>query len=251
MAFPKRASLKAGTPCARCRAPCIFSGGRGKLLSSLKMINTLYYEKGEAVFEQGEPVSGFYVLCRGRVKEGWRTSLGEKRTLRLLDPGGLLALAEALTGELWHKTYALALEESHLLFIGSQELPTLRGEPWFLCELTRRLAQEALLFKRGIELSSYGVKERIAGLLLVMGQAPGELKPPAQQASPPRDGEGLAIGLRLTNEEFAQLAGCSPVSVSRVLNELKRRGFIERSHRGIRILDEQGLKDLAAEVLFR
>jgi len=202
------------------------------------MINTLHYEKGEAIFEQGEPVSGFYILCRGRVKEGWRTPLGVRRTLALLPQGGLLALAEVLTGRLWHETYAVALEESRLLFIGREELGTLREHPELLSELVLRLAREALLFKRGIELLSYGVKERIAGLLLTLGQDGSK-----------RDGDGFRIDFRLTNEELAELVGCSPISVSRALSEFKRRGFLERGHQGIKILNEPGLKRLAAEVL--
>jgi CRP/FNR family transcriptional regulator len=226
--------------CTGCRAPCVFSGERGRLLSSLKRINTLHYEKGEAIFEQGEPVSGFYVLCRGRVKEGWRTSLGSRRTLRLSARGGLLALAEALTGQFWHRTYAVALEESQLLFIGREELRTLRRDPELLFELTLRLAQEIALLKGGLELASYGVRERIAGLLLAMGSDPGQQDGQEQE---------LGIDFPLTNEELAELAGCSPISVSRTLNEFKRRGFLKRSHQGIKILDEQGLRSLAAEVL--
>jgi len=126
------------TKCAACKSPCILSKvDGGKLLSQLRMLNMICYEKGESIFEQGEPVSGCYIICCGQVKEGWRTSLGERRTLRILGQGRLLAVTEALSRQSWHDTYAIAIEdeESRLLFIAGQEFYTLLKHPTFSVEL--------------------------------------------------------------------------------------------------------------------
>lgn len=66
--------------------------------------------------------------------------------------------------------------------------------------------------KRGIEIHSYGMGERIASMLLAMSKEYGE-----------------KIGFRLTNDEIAELVGCSAVTVSKTLSKLMKRGLISRN----------------------
>lgn len=57
---------------------------------------------------------------------------------------------------------------------------------------------------------------------------------------PPRD-EGLA----LSNYDVAELVGSTPETVSKVLCEFAKRRFISRDRCHIKVLDSQGLAEMA------
>lgn len=51
-------------------------------------------------------------------------------------------------------------------------------------------------------------------------------------------------GLTLSNYDIAELVGSTPESVSKVLCEFSKRGFISRDRCQIEILDSEGLANL-------
>ena len=53
--------------------------------------------------------------------------------------------------------------------------------------------------------------------------------------------------IRSTHEEIGSAVGASRVTVSRVLNDLARKGILETRYRAIRILDRERLRALASE----
>lgn len=57
--------------------------------------------------------------------------------------------------------------------------------------------------------------------------------------------ENYEIDIYLTHEAIGNIIGCSRVTVTRVLNELKAEGIIDTSNRRIKILDMEALKELA------
>ncbi|MFQ5794168.1 MAG: Crp/Fnr family transcriptional regulator [Candidatus Bipolaricaulia bacterium] len=216
----------------------MFSRDRGKLLSQLRMVNTLHYEGGEVIFEQGGPVSGCYIICTGKTKESWRTSMGKKHTIKILGQGGLLAFAEVLSNQVWHDTCTIALEDTSAVFIGKEELQNLLRWQELSTELSLRLARETVFLKRELGLKSYYVEERVASLLLTIGKDYGT-----------KDEDGSFIDFKFTNEELAELVGCTPVTVSRTLSKLIKRNLISRNGQRIKILNEQDLKRLSADVI--
>lgn len=229
--------MKMDKLCKVCNDRCIFSRNN-HLLNQLQAFNRIDYEKGETIFEQGEPVSGFYVVCWGQVKEGWRTSIGEKRTVRILNPGGLLAIADVLSGQDWHNTYAVSLAKSSLLFIDKKEVQILLRDSKFTAILTYRLAQDTIFLQKRLEMSSYSVSERIATILLTLSKEYGK-----------KEQDRIVIDFELTNNQIAELAGCSPIVVSRTLCMFIKRGWIARNRRKIAIVEEQDLVRLAADVV--
>ena len=183
-------------------------------------------------------MGGLYVLCRGRVKEGWHTPRVKQRHLfRYLTPGEVLAAAEVFTQKIWHMTYAMSLEESRLLFLGQEECSLLLEEPSLGSSLLHQLAREVIWTKQQMKLRCHGLIERVAWLLLT-------LAPPKAGVDNPQPG----LQPRLTNGELAEMAGCSPVSVSRVLNRLRREGILAREKGQILVLDPKRLQRLAGDL---
>ena len=51
--------------------------------------------------------------------------------------------------------------------------------------------------------------------------------------------EGQLIDLRLTHQEIAEIIGSSRVTVTRILNDFEKQGFIQRLHRKLVVPHEQ------------
>lgn len=211
------------------------NGSDGCLLQRLApelpggLVNRVFFEKGETLFEQGEAVAGCYLLCRGWVKELHRTPGGEKRVLRLVGPEGALALEEVLLEKGWHETAAHALTDACVVFLrrrGVQEL--LRRTEW-AAFFGVRLAQAAEALKLAHRRSALSVRARLASLLLEL------------------DRRELLPRLALTNEELGELVGCTPVAVSQNLSRLKRVGALDRRRRSLTVLDPQALQAQAVD----
>ncbi len=59
------------------------------------------------------------------------------------------------------------------------------------------------------------------------------------------NGDGVELDVFLTHETLGNIIGCSRVTVTRVLNQLKIEGIIDTSNRRIKILNFDALKDLS------
>lgn len=188
------------------------------------LVNRVFFERGETLFEQGEAVAGCYLLCRGWVKEFYRTPGGEKRALRLVGPEGALALEEVLLEKSWHETAAHALTDACVVFLRRQAVPELLQKPEWAAFFGVRLARAAETLKLTHQRGALSVRARLASLLLEL------------------DRRGLLPELALTNEELGELVGCTPVAVSQNLGRLKRVGALDRRRRSLTVLDPHALQ---------
>jgi CRP/FNR family cyclic AMP-dependent transcriptional regulator len=81
------------------------------------------------------------------------------------------------------------------------------------------------------ELISSDVFRRVVHTLLRLADEYGEQK-----------GDGIFIGLPMTNRDFANMVGTSRESVNRVLNQLKKRQLLDIDRKGILIYDLEALR---------
>jgi len=131
----------------------------------------LNFKKGDAIFAQGSPVSGCYLLCRGRAKLFRYTIEGKKQLLKLLGPGDILA-AELLAGKDWYETSAVALEEAQARFIWREEFfALLEKHPAMAKQVSRRLADDLLgLYNHLTQRAYESAQARLVNLLLELGE---------------------------------------------------------------------------------
>lgn len=211
------------------------SGSGGCLLPRLSaelpggLANRVFFERGETLFEQGEGVAGCYLLCRGWVKEFYRTPAGEKRALRLVGPQGALALEAVLLEKSWHETAAQALTDVCVVFLRRRGIRELLRKADWAAFFGVRLAQATEALKLTHQRHTASVRARLAALLLEL------------------DRQGILGELAPTNEELGELVGCTPVAVSQNLCRLKRAGALERRRRSLAILDPQALQAQATD----
>jgi len=200
-----------------------------------RLLRPIDYDKDEVIFQEGEPAFGLYVICRGRVKLTKRSSKGKRQILKLVGPGEILGEKTMFDQEVY-TAFAKTLEPTRLYFIERNAfIDFLYRHPQVAINLIEKLARELKSFQnRLIEISYEGSTERLARLLLKVGEVCGV-----------EEDQRLYLGVELSRAELAEMAGVSTETAIRVLSRLRERGLIELEGHKIYIRDREGLERLA------
>jgi CRP-like cAMP-binding protein len=221
-----------------CKGECswIFSELDEKGKAALRaMAKTIAYAKGELIFQEGEPAFGFYVMCEGKVKLAKHSPQGKKQILKLLGPSELLGEKTMFDREVY-TAYAQTLERTRVNFYQREQfLEFLKHYPAVALKVIEKLSREIKGFQDKLMETSYeGSQERLARLLLLMAREYGH-----------QESKGIYIGIELSRQELAELAGISTETAIRTLSRFKERGFVELEGHKIYIINQDELGKLA------
>ncbi len=194
------------------------------------------YPKGTLLFGEGQTPRGVYVLHAGRVK--LFTSSGDARVLitDIAGPGDVLGLSAVVSGGT-HEVSAETLDACRVAFVEREEFRRLLGES--ACAqvyATRQLSRNYRTAHR--QASVLGLSPTAAGKLACV-----LLEHPTLNGG--RVGRGMKFKLTLTHEEIGQLIGASRETVTRLLNDFRRRRLIEVTDETLAIRDRAALEALA------
>jgi CRP-like cAMP-binding protein len=209
----------------------LFEGLPPGQIEDLAMIVTdQLFKKGETIFSEGEDGNGFYVVITGRVKIFKLSPEGKEQILHFFGPGEPFGEVPVFTGQQFPAN-AEAMEESRIFFFPRKSFVDLvKRNPSLalnmLAVLSKRLRRFAALID---DLSLKEVPGRLAAYLLYL----------SDQNKGSKD-----LELAITKAQLASLLGTIPETLSRILGKLSSQGLIETDGRRIRILDEEGLRDL-------
>jgi CRP/FNR family transcriptional regulator, cyclic AMP receptor protein len=187
------------------------------------------FAAGAVVVGQEEPGNALFVLARGKVKAVLYGGSGREIILSIFkSPGDFFGEMSLLDNQPRSATL-IADEPSTLLVLSRRDFQAhLAAQPRtamnVLGELSRRLRRADDVIGNLALLDVYG---RVARKLREMAASDGE-----------ETEEGIVIRQRPTQQEIAATIGTSRETVSRVLSELVRRGFIDMS--GRRLLLRRG-----------
>lgn len=219
--------------CGSCENPCIFYDLIKDRPELKDLITQVRYEKGDLLFQEGTPIFGCYVICKGKAKLVKRALSGKKQLFKLCGPGEILGKADLFSKDT-HSSYARTLEESWIGLIEKGNFLKLVGEhlPTVL-KIAKELSEEINVLRERLMETAYGsVRERIIHLLLSLEERHS------------RDKENALPTVDLTQTELAEMAGVARETVSRYLCKLKEEGLISFEGHRIVILDEKRLGDL-------
>jgi len=193
------------------------------------------FAAGETIFCEGDVGQALYLVAAGQVRifvhgdGGQEASVTWCRTgeffgeLALIDAGPRSASAVATQGAL---VYALSGDRFHEHMRRSSQLA------WnFLEALSVRVRNST---RQLGSLSLLDIPGRLAHKLLELAQAHGE-----------PGGDGVRIGLALTQSDLASLIGATRESINKVLGAFRRQGLIRMEHGDIVVLDRERLARLA------
>lgn len=198
---------------------------------------TFTYAEGAVIFKEKDKPKGINVLKSGCVKLSVNRENSRGRTttpeyvVRLISPGEYFGY-KAVIGNGALTTTAEAVQPSTVWFYEM-------GSLMQLLSAMNPLMQELLQQSVG-EINTYektgqfnylaSVQERIAYRLIELSDRFGV-----------KQGNGVSLNLKLTRNEFAQLASTINESLSRHLTEFKNEGLIDINGKEIIILNREGL----------
>ena len=193
------------------------------------------YERGDKVFDEGDPSETFFIVVTGRIKVFKHAPNGSDIILEIFGPGGPLGAVAAYESRPYPAS-AAAIEPATCLLIPRQAFFTLlerhpslvRG---LLGSLSMRLVE---LTNRLAELTGGRIEVRFARLFLKLSEQLG--KP---------DRGGTFIPLALSRQELADLTGTTLYTVSRTLAKWESLGLIESRKRLIFVRSAKRLEEVA------
>jgi CRP-like cAMP-binding protein len=194
------------------------------------------YEKGAALFAEGDASDSLFTVLTGRVKVYKMTARGTDVILELFGPGdpvGAVAVYETRP----YPASAVALEPTTCLVIPRQAFFSLlethpsmvRG---LLVGLTHRLVE---LTNRLTELSGGRIEGRLARFFLKLAQEMGHTRP-----------DGTFIPLTLSRQELADMIGTTIETSIRIMSRWGKDNVVRTEKAGFVVIDRSALETLAA-----
>jgi CRP/FNR family transcriptional regulator, cyclic AMP receptor protein len=228
--------------CFKCdfKTPKLFCHLSNDALRSLQKIKaTAVYPKGALLYLEGQAPRGVFILCTGRAKLSTTSAEGRTIILRIAEPGEVLGLT-SVVADTPYEVSVETLEPSQANFIAQSDFLKFLEE---YSDVGLKVAQQlthnckcAYDEIRSLGLSN-SVPEKIAKLVLRW------LQHPLEGAG--RKDE-IAVRVVLTQEEIAQLAGTSRETVSRVLGDFKKKGWLRVKGATWFILNKPALERLVS-----
>lgn len=199
--------------------------------------DVLHFKEGDILFKEGEMPRGLYYLHSGSVKVVVNRNMTRGRTTspeyvtKLVSPGEFFGYKSLVRGSA-SSSLAKAIRPTTIWLYPKDVV--LNGVQ-HASPLLKMLLQQAVSDIENYEITSQlhylaSVQERIAYQLVVLAEKFGVQTP-----------NGISLNLKLTRNEFAQLASTINESLSRHLTEFKTEGLIDLNGKEIIVKDIKGL----------
>ena len=195
---------------------------------------TMLYRPRQVIFGEGTPSTALYLVCHGAVKLYHSDRFGRDHILEVAGPGALVGEL-SLDDDDVMSVSAEALTEAQVSSFSRERLASfMERHPEtgvrFLAALSRELA---VARRKARDLALKGAESRLAGLLLQLGRAAGDVS------------VGSHLGLHYTRRELAEMIGVSTETAIRLLAALKRKGAIRADGRDVVLTDVDRLTRIA------
>lgn len=210
----------------------LFSDLSDKELEQIRQIAVdRRFERGEAIFFEGDEADGFYLVVDGRVKIYKLSSEGKEQILHLFGTGEPFGEVPVFSGQVFPAN-ADAVAKSHLLFFPRTDFVELiTKNPSLALNMLSVLSMRLRQFTVQIEsLSLKEVPGRLAAYLIYLAE---------EQRAADR------VTLPVSKAQLASLLGTIPETLSRIFSKMSDQELIRVDGREIALLDQQGLQSLA------
>lgn len=179
--------------------------------------------KDQHIVTQDEPGDALYIIARGRVKVVLFGDNGREVILTILKAGEFFG-EMSLVDDQPRSANVIACDDAQVLILKREAFNNhLLNSPKtalnVMAELSRRLRRADEIIGNLATLDVYG---RVAHIMIDLAKKDGE-----------ETEEGILIRERPTQQDIASMIGTSRETVSRVLSEFQRRGFVEMRGREI------------------
>jgi CRP/FNR family transcriptional regulator, cyclic AMP receptor protein len=197
----------------------------------------IHLKEDEIIFREGEASKGLYYLHSGCVKvvvnranSRGRTTTNEYVT-KLVSPGEYFGYRPMIKSSVM-QSHAKAVKSAVLWLYPREavQIAVAQSSP-IVKHMLGQVVSDLDSFETTSQLHYLAsVQERIAYQLVILGEKFGVPTP-----------QGLSVNLKLTRNEFAQLASTINESLSRHLTEFKNEGLLDLNGKEIIIKSKEGL----------
>jgi CRP-like cAMP-binding protein len=193
--------------------------------------------RGALLCRRGEPVNSLCVMIDGLLELSTTTRSGKRHILGHLQAGQLMNLVPFID-EQGAIHDAVAHTDAVVLLIGRELFHRLMAsEPALTHRLMRLLClRSRVTYSRLADSATLTLRQRCASLLLQL------IEPYGSQES-----NGVAISLKLSQEEFAFMVGCSRPMLNRELKQLESEGAIRTTYSHYVITNAELLRSIVGE----
>jgi CRP-like cAMP-binding protein len=197
----------------------------GDLFESLRQPK-LYHEN-QIIYQQGDSADSVYYLKSGKVKIYIASQSGSEKVLTTMTRGNLFGKASFFDGTP-RTSSAKALRQSEIIAVDKQLMARIfQMQPDVAVELLAYLSKTIELLSTQIDWMVFEqADKRIARFLCNNDELPIQT-------------------IDLTHEEIGERIGVSRVTVSKILSQFRKNGWIETKYKEIDILNIDALKKFA------
>lgn len=189
------------------------------------------FKAGEVIFHEGTVPMGVFVVCTGKVKVYKSSRTGQQLIIRMEHPGDLLGHITLLHGGPYDAS-GEAMEPSVISLVDSASFTGfLTKYPNASLALLKALAHDVRMAdNKARDVAFKPARSRLADVLCRLGK-PGKPRP-------------VVAGLK--RRDLAEMAGLSIETTVRLLKDFEERGLVAKKDKDLVLLDEEGLRSLAA-----
>jgi CRP-like cAMP-binding protein len=194
------------------------------------------FKKKEEIFMEGDQPEWFYIVSKGKIKITKLSHEGKEIILELISPTDIFG-GVAVLRNFPYPANAVAMEDSEVIKITRKNLMRLvdRFPNLMYCialQLGDRMKSSYDSLKN---IALERVEARIAALILKLANKVGiETK------------EGIAIDMRLTKQDIADMVGTTVETSIRTFSKFKKQGLLSDREGRIIIKDRDGLMSFAS-----
>ncbi|MGI8650421.1 MAG: Crp/Fnr family transcriptional regulator [Rubrobacter sp.] len=190
----------------------------------------------DTVFAPGDPDDQLYFLLSGVVRIYKIYGDYKEATTAMIQDGGIFGKLSLVEGR-WQDVFAEAVTEARVASIQKASIEqVVKSRPEFALKLFSSLSERLRQSDEVIEsLLHREVSTRLATLLLNLADRFGV-----------RNGQGVALDVKLTHQDLANMIASTREAVSKVMSEFQRDGYIETKSRKITLIDQATLTEYAS-----
>lgn len=204
----------------------------------VEWINYLFQDHdlsaGDTIYFEGDEAETLYLVALGKIKLVRNTDMGREVLLDILHGGEYFGSLPAL-GRHVHTETAIAQTDGCTLKISSKDFEKILSRHpevtrKVLLAVSQRLEESQEIIK---QLSTYTVEQRVASVLLRLGEKLGEKR-----------GRDILIQMPLSRQDLAAMTGSTTETVSRVMSRLSEDGLVMTGRKWVTITDAGRLEDV-------
>lgn len=191
------------------------------------------FPRGSPIYLPADEADGVLLLASGRVKICSFSTDGKQAILTFIEPGELFGELSVLDDET-REEYAEAAEASQIILIPSDEIRRLMNDrPEISLGITKLIGLRRRRIERRLKYLLFrSNRERLIHLILELAEQYGYATK-----------DGVALSIKLSHQELANIIGSTRETVTVVLGELQAEGSLRLGRRRIILKDVKRLAD--------